>query len=165
MKVFQVPTRPVSVEVFLADGRHLSGRIFLAEDLRLDGKINLLMSALNDAREFIPFEVGDDRGARSLVLNKDHIVRVHMADDEEGAVKSPDAPDADAAPDMADSQAVETAILYLSDGSRITGEVAVDTPTSLSRPVDKLNLALRFLPVISDGGVDVVQRSHVTTLD
>lgn len=164
MKAFQVPTRPVSVEVFLADGRQLSGRMFLAENPRVDGNTGLLMGSLNDPREFIPFEVGDERGARSLVLNKDHIVRVRLAADTQAARETPAVSEAEVPP-VAAGAAGETAVLHLSDGSRITGQVAVQTPESLSRAVDKLNCAPRFLPVVRDDGVDVVQRCHVTTLD
>ncbi|MCZ6600786.1 MAG: hypothetical protein O7A07_08080, partial [Acidobacteria bacterium] len=90
MNEFQVPTRPVWVEVFLADGRHLSGRMFLAEDPRVDENTDLLLRTLNDPREFIPFEVSDQRSAHGLVLNKDHIVRVRLAADVEAARESPD---------------------------------------------------------------------------
>jgi len=165
MNEFQVPTRPVWVDVFLADGRNLSGRMFLVEDPRIDKHTDLLLGILNDSREFIPFEVSDERGARGLVLNKDHIVRVRLVADVEGARESPDMPDLEEALDVVGTPAEETAILYLSDGSRISGQVAVQTPDSLSRPVDKLNNALRFLPVVHDDGVDIVQRCHVTTLD
>ena len=165
MNEFQVPTRPVWVEVFLADGRHLSGRMFLAEDPRVDENTDLLLGTLNDSREFIPFAVSDQRSARGLVLNKDHIVRVRLTADVEAARESPDVPDSGEALDVAAAPAEETAILTLSDGSRISGQLAVQTPDSLSRPVDKLNNALRFLPVVHDDGVDIVQRCHVTTLD
>jgi len=163
MNEFQVPTRPVAVQVFLADGEHLSGRMFLAEDPRVSGSTALLVSALNDARDFLPFEVCDDRSARSLVLNKDHIVRVRVVGDGHDARKAEgelpgNEPEAIPA-------AGEAAILHLSDGSRISGRVAVETPASLSRTVDKLNCAPRFLPVVVDDGVDVVQRCHVTALD
>jgi|GEM_PF-3205539 len=161
MKVFQVPTRPVRVEIFLTDGRQLSGRMFLVEDPRVSGNTDLLLGTLNDAREFIPFAVGDERGARSLVLNKDHIVRVRLAVEVKNAGEPPEL----SGPEEAGARAGETTILDLSDGSQITGQVAVETPESLSRTVDKLNRALRFLPVIREDGVDVVQRCHVTTLD
>lgn len=163
MKVFQVPTRPVTVEVFLVDGRHLSGRIFLVEDARVTGDTELLMGALNDGREFIPFDTGHRRDAHTLVLNKDHIVRVRLTKDTaDGRVVRALS---DAEDPVAQVPAGDRAVLQLSDGSEITGRVAVETPESLSRNVDKLNLALRFLPVVRDDGVDLVQRCHVTTLD
>jgi len=55
--------------------------------------------------------------------------------------------------------------LVLSDGTRVAGRVAVETPPSQSRLVDKLNHAERFIPIVSDEAVDFVQRSHVVRLD
>jgi len=47
----------------------------------------------------------------------------------------------------------------------VAGRVAVDTPMAASRLVDKLNVGQRFIPVVRDDGVDLVQRTHVLTLD
>jgi hypothetical protein len=159
MKDFQVPTGAIGVEMFLADGVHIKGRMFLAKDPHHPGQTDQLIGALNDAREFLPFEVGDDRGARSLVLNKEHIVRVRILqpDPEELEASFGDRTGGAGAP-------CET-ILHLSDGTQVAGRVAVDTPTAASRLVDKLNVGQRFIPVVRDDGVDLVQRTHVLTLD
>jgi len=159
MKDFQVPTGAIGVEMFLADGVHIKGRIFLAQDPRHPGQTDQLIGALNDERDFLPFEVGDDRGARSLVLNKEHIVRVRVLQPqpEEMPVSYTD-------PDSVQEPHRET-ILHLSDGTQVAGRVVVDTPQAASRLVDKLNNGERFIPVVRDDGVDLVQRTHVLTLD
>lgn len=145
--------------MFLADGVHIKGRIFLAQDPRHPGKTDQLIGALNDAREFLPFEVGDDRGARSLVLNKEHIVRVRVLQPDAEAMAEP-------FPGAAESQETNgETILHLSDGTQVAGRVAVDTPQAASRLVDKLNSGQRFIPVVRDDGIDLVQRIHVLTLD
>jgi hypothetical protein len=159
MNDFQVPIGAVGVEMFLADGVQIQGRIFLAQDPRHPGFTDRLISVLNDEREFLPFEVGVDQGARSLVLNKDHIVRVRVLEpdpDEKSSSFSDHAP----------GEASRTeAILHLSDGTQVSGCVMVDTPLASSRLVDKLNNGLRFVPVVRDDGIDLVQRTHVLTLD
>lgn len=159
MKNFQVPTGAVGVEMFLADGVHIKGRLFLAKDPRHPGQTDQLIGALNDEREFLPFEVGDDRGARSLVLNKEHIVRVRVLepDPQELAAPFSGGPEGEGV-------SGET-ILHLSDGTQVAGWVAVDTPVAASRLVDKLNCGQRFIAVVRDDGVDLVQRIHVLTLD
>ena len=159
MKDFQVPTGAIGVEMFLADGVRIKGRMFLAQDPRHPGETDQLIGALNDAREFLPFEVGDDRGARSLVLNKEHIVRVRVLQPhlEELPVSFTDP--------AQDQEVQGETILHLSDGTQVAGRVVVDTPPAASRLVDKLNNGQRFIPVVRDDGVDLVQRTHVLTLD
>jgi len=161
MKEYQVPMKPVAVDVHLADGVHMQGRLFLTEAPGLSNGMSQLVHALNDERAFLPFEVGDDRSCRSIVLNKDQIICVHMnAEDmpgEDGEVNS-----------LQRSGHTEDAlvsVLHLSDGSQVCGEVMVDTPEASSRLVDKLNHAQRFIPVVRDDGIDVVHQGHVLTLD
>ena len=57
-------------------------------------------------------------------------------------------------------------MLHLSDGSRVAGHVAVDTPRAASRLLDKLNREHRFIPLIrDDGGTEFIHRAHVVRLD
>ena len=159
MKDFQVPTGAIGVEMFLADGVHVKGRIFLVQDPRHPGQTDQLIGALNDAREFLPFEVGDDRGARSLVLNKEHIVRVRVLQ------PRPEEMQDSLVAEEAGQEPQDETILHLSDGTQLAGRVVVDTPQCASRLVDKLNSGERFIPVVRDDGIDLVQRTHVLTLD
>ncbi len=158
MKAFQVPTRTVEVDVYLARGTSLRGRLFLAASPNIEGDMASLSQALNDERDFLPFEVGEESGCRAIVLNKEHIIRVHLAAGELPAGTGADADTRQAEP------APET-VLNLSDGTHVCGQVQVDSPETASRLVDKLNRAPRFIPVVCDQGVDLVQREHVLTLD
>ncbi len=161
MEELQVPTHTVNVDVHTDDGEWLTGALFLTES-RFDGdRTGEVLNVLNDERAFLPFEARTREGRvhRSLVLNKDHIIRVHLS--EAGGWMSP------APTDPADEGVTPDAppVVILSDGTRISGRVAVETPWSSSRLVDKLNHAQRFIPVITDGGVEFVQRSHVMRVD
>ena len=161
MKEYQVPMKPVAVDIHLADGVHLHGRLFLTEAPGLSDGMSQLVHALNDERAFLPFELGDDRSCRSIVLNKEQIICVHMnakdmpgEDEEVSSFQESDPPENSL-----------ISVLHLSDGSQVRGQVMVDTPEASSRLVDKLNHAQRFIPVVRDDGIDVVHQVHVLTLD
>jgi hypothetical protein len=161
MEELQVPTHLILVAVHTDDGEELLGALFLAEGRYGDDRAAELMAVLNDERAFLPFEsrTREGRVHRSLILNKDHILRVHLS--EAGGWQAPaetgtaeDATRAEAAP-----------VVVLADGTRISGRVAVETPWASSRLVDKLNHSQRFIPVVTDTGVDFVQRIHVMRVD
>jgi hypothetical protein len=154
MDELQIPTRSVAVEIVTDSGQTLTGSLFMAETRYTTGSPEEVVEVLNDERGFIPFrlEKGPSRG-RDVVLNKDHILRVRLR------VAKP------AAPTPATPGATPT-VLHLSDGTRLEGCIAVDTPWASSRLLDKLNQEFRFIPLIrDDGGYEFVHRAHVVRLD
>jgi hypothetical protein len=154
----QVPTRPVPVDIYGVDGRRLAGSLFLVESEYNADQRQGIVRLLNDERAFLPFQV-DAEGAsseHSVLLNKKHIVRVRLGDV---------CTCAEDAIDEASLESGPTAALTLTDGSRVAGEIMIETPWSLSRLVDKMNHDQRFIPIRCDHGLVAVQRSHVVRVD
>jgi hypothetical protein len=157
----QVPTQTVEVEVLTDGGERLSGSLFVPQSRFATGKPEEVIEILNDERRFLPFrpdararKTASDAAPRAtpeIVLNKDHIVSVRVGRAARRRRK--------AAPPAAGA-----VTLWLTDGSRVSGEVAVETPWASSRLVDKVNQEQRFVPVISDEGLLFVQRTHVLRL-
>jgi hypothetical protein len=159
MEELQIPTHAIAVEIHTADGKQFAGTLYAAEVRFVSGQPAEVIHLLNDERAFLPFQTTTRKGRRreQVILNKDHIVRVRLA--------RPPASPGEEETSVNDEEAPGPCTLVLSDGTRVAGRVAVETPRFQSRLVDKLNHAERFIPVISDKAVDFVQRSHVVRLD
>ncbi len=159
MQELQIPTHSIAVEIHTADGKQIAGALYAAEVRFVSGRPAEVIHLLNDERAFLPFQAITRKGRKreQVILNKDHIVRVRLARALGAA--------AAAEIDVNDDDAPGPCTLVLSDGTRVAGRVAVETPRSQSRLVDKLNHAERFIPIISDEAVDFVQCSHVVRLD
>lgn len=151
MDELRVPTRRVIVDVFLADGTCATGTLFHSESLYQSGGPGDILEELNDEREFVPFAAIDDAVGASL-LSKRHVLRVRVHE-----LKMEDL-------QMGQREAAECGrrcTLLLDDGSRITGRLALETPLTASRLVDKFNMAPSFLPFVTDECVELVHASHV----
>lgn len=157
MEELQVPTHRITVEMFTERGEVLSGALFAAESPFRLGAIDDLMRVLNDERTFLPFHT--EQSGCTLV-NKDHITRFRLIDppdewsDENNGVASGEG-----------LPRPESCRLTLSDGTEIDGEISITTPRSLSRLVDKVNQAERFMCVQTGSGVLFVQTRHVLRID
>ena len=99
--------------------------------------------------------VEDDRGPLRRTVRLTHELGFSMLITELGGPLKPE--------DQDEFPGENTVVL--TDGTCLVGRVAVETPRSQSRLVDKLNHAERFIPIISDESVDFVQRDHVLRLD
>jgi hypothetical protein len=150
MQLLQVPTRRIEVDLLLAGGRRLVGYLFLTEAPGQSGGPEDVIQVLNDDREFIPF-VSEGATSSATALNKDHILMVQVD-------SGPDA--RTGALGAAESEACDRAVL-LSDGSRVSGDICIDTPPHASRLVDKLNVADRFVVLQTAGGYAFVQRRQI----
>lgn len=143
MEELQIPTRRITAAVFTSDGQRLHGSLFLTDSPYHKGGPEDLIELLNDERTFIPFKCEEPEPS-NLILSKAHIVRVHVECEEEPAF-----------------QDENNCTLSLADGSRLDGRIPLDTPLASSRLVDKLNLATRFMTLVTDGGLDFVQRAQI----
>jgi hypothetical protein len=154
----QIPTHSIAVEIHTADGKQIPGALYAPEVRFVNGRPAEVIHLLNDERAFLPFQATTRNGRKreQVILNKDHIVRVRLT-------RAP-GPAAEHQVNV-DDDTPAPCTLVLSDGTRVAGRVAVETPPSQSRLVDKLNHAERFIPIVSDEAVDFVQRSHVVRLD
>ena len=151
MQELQVPTRAILVEVLVTTGTHISGSMYVPDSPNQNNDADEVMHLLNDERSFVPLAVSGEKGG-PFVLSKAHIVRVRVP------LSESEARDRVAESTPSDSS---MSTLLLVDGSVLEGTLAVVTPPSLSRLVDKLNSADRFLAVISTEAIDFVQKSHV----
>ena len=151
MQELQIPTRPILVEVLVTTGALISGSLYVPESPQQTHDADEVIHLLNDERSFVPLAVTGEKGG-PFVLSKAHIVRVRLPLLEGEALERT----SESAP--SDSS---TSTLLLVDGSVLEGTLAVVTPPSLSRLLDKLNAADLFLSVISTEAIDFVQRSHV----
>ena len=156
MEELRIPTQAVEVVVYTDRGEQLSGWFYVPVGVEPAGPKGPVLNLLNDERSFVPFRVAvsEEGTSRSIVLHKDHIVRVHMS--------APDATgDTVEDPVILDDGALGPVTVDLSEGSRLCGALLVETPPAASRVVDKLNQRQRFVPLMSDVGIDLIHRRHI----
>jgi hypothetical protein len=146
----QVPTHRVAVELYTDRGEHFPGALFVTEARYHTDRVEDLRQALNDERAFMPFQAEDPEAGCGIV-NKLHVTRIKLKG-------RPDELLAEGAEARPEGKACR---LILADGTRLAGEVTVETPWSLSRLVDKLNQAEPFLLVVTSESVEFVQTRHI----
>lgn len=150
MEELQVPVRRIAVEVVVTTGARVHGSLFVHGSPYQSGDPEEVLELLNDERRFLPLAVDDGPGM--FVVNKEHVVRVHLRLSSPGLVERwPDAVPIDAA----------ECRLFLADGSRVSGRVLLQTPSSSSRTVDKLNRCGPFILLAGAEGLDFIRTSHV----
>ena len=150
MEELQVPTHRVAVEIYTHSGEQFSGGLFVTEAPYHTDRVEDLKQVLNDQRMFLPFDA-DEHATNCHIVNKSHVTRIRL----EGRPEDLLVEGAEARPEGKACQ------LRLIDGTAIEGEVAVDTPWSLSRLVDKFNQAEQFVLVVTQDSVEFVQLRHV----
>ena len=156
MEELQVPTRRITVKVFVDTGESYSGSLFVAGSHFPTSRPEEVLGVLNDERVFLPFQA-DLPSTEFSLLNKTHVLRVRVEWD----------PLAEGQPDGMPYE--EPGLLedttprrvFLKDGTRLVGDIYVDTPARMSRLVDKLNHAEQFLQVVTEDSIEFVQTRHV----
>ena len=155
MEQLQIPTRQIEVDLLLADGDRLVGYLFLTETPFQSGRPEDVIQILNDERRFLPF-IADGPTTSPLALNKDHVVCVHVESRPAATLATPLG--------HVDAEGSDRTLL-LSDGTRIAGDLCIDTPPHASRLLDKLNLAERFLALRTTGGYAFVNCRHIVHVE
>ena len=149
MDIYRVPRREVPVRILLDDGRTLDGTLFTSET-GPGGQPEDVLHHLNDtAEDFVPLLCGRD----SFLLNKAGIIWVQLAGD----------PAREIAGETVAARHVP-ARLSLAGGISVVGTLAIVMPPERSRVVDYLNAVGRFLPLLGEGTVTLVQRRFVVTV-
>jgi hypothetical protein len=143
------------VEVFTDRGEHFSAGLFVTETPFHASRLESVLETLNDERSFLPFR-GEPPLSEFVILNKTHIMRVKLEQSPDGFVPQGYG---------GFSTDKEVCCLMLADGTRLTGQVAVDTRWTLSRLVDKLNQAGRFMTVVTPEHIELIQTSQVVRVD
>jgi hypothetical protein len=149
MEELRVPRRRIPVRMILDDGRTLEADLFVAP-IGPDGGPERLADRLNDPHdEFVPVASGGDR----FVLNKSGIVLVHLSGGPEEA-GIPETFEGHEAPVR----------LSLTGGLGLIGRLPIAMPPERSRVLDYLNAAERFVPILGDGQVTLVQRRFIVSV-
>jgi len=149
MKQFQVPTHEVAAKVLLDDGRVLDCRIF-ASDSGPAGHPQTLFERLNEVdEEFIPVRSGED----FFLLSKSGMVTVEVAD----AASEMVGMDQDAGFEL-------PVRLSLTGGLSLLGRFHIVMPPERSRVLDYLNASPRFLPLLGEGRVTLIQRNYIVSV-
>jgi hypothetical protein len=115
-----------------------------------DGRPERLLDHLNDSREeFVPVASGEDK----FVINKSGIILVQI----DGG------PDEAGIPETFEGHEVAVR-LSLTGGMAVIGRLPIAMPPERSRVLDFLNDAPRFIPLLGEGQVTLVQRGFVVTV-
>ena len=149
MDIYRIPRREASVRILLDDGRTLDGTLFTAET-GPGGRPEDVLHYLNETDEgFVPLLCGRD----SFLLNKAGIVWVQLTGELAREI----------AVDAFDARHVPARV-SLAGGLSVFGTLAIAMPPERSRVVDYLNAAGRFLPLLGEGTVTLVQCRFVVTV-
>jgi hypothetical protein len=164
MEELQVPTRRIRVQIATNSGDSFEGALFAPEMQYRTRPVEYVLHLLNDDRDFLPFQLEADSG-RSLLFNKSHIVRVHLGTDGRWADPFEQAAERQEFTTYGADMEHEVCTALLSDGTRLSGRLAVETRWSSSRLLDKLNLNQRFVPLVTDEGIEFVQRNQMVRIE
>jgi hypothetical protein len=148
MDLYKVPKIETQVRILLDDGRTLDGSIFTSVTGPRGGPETVLDRLTDASEEFLPLACGDDR----LLLNKTGIILVQCPPDALG-------PDAD------ERGAKEVPVrVSLAGGTSVLGRLAIRMPPARARVLDYLNSAPRFVPLLGERQVTLVQKHFIVTV-
>jgi hypothetical protein len=149
MDIYRVPRREVPVRILLDDGRTLDGTLFTTAT-GPGGRPEDVLHLLNETDEdFVPLVCGRD----SFLLNKAGIIWVQLV----GAAAR------EIAGEPVGARHVP-ARFSLAGGISVVGTLSIVMPPERSRVVDYLNASGRFLPLLGEGTVTLLQRRFVVTV-
>jgi hypothetical protein len=149
MDEFRVPRLLIPVRMILDDGRTLDAEIYVAP-IGPEGGPERVVDRLNDPHDdFLPVASGGDR----FVLNKAGIILVQLSG----------GPEAAGIPETFEGHEVAVR-LSLRGGLGLIGRLPIAMPPERSRVLDYLNDAPRFVPVLGEGQVTLVQRACIVTV-
>lgn len=136
MKDLKVTTNEVKATIRFDKDTKIEGTIFLGTGQYNKPLTSKVSSYLEDAKEFVPFQVGSSGPAE--LINKNNIMTVEWEDD------------ADAEEDelMEASHKQDVTITFI-DNDTITGTLVSDTPSERSRLSDCLNTRESFIHITS----------------
>jgi hypothetical protein len=143
MKLFRVPQRNVQVRVLLEGGEELEGSLY-APTAGPGGGPGRLSERLNDETEYFVPLAGPDE---ACLISKSFIVAVWLPQGEEELEFQES--------DQAKECYVE---LCLKGGIEIVGHMKYTMPVEKRRILDYLNAAPRFVPVLEEGRVILVNK-------
>ncbi len=148
MEIYRVPKVETRVRILLDDGRTLDGSIFTSVTGPLGGPETILERLVDPAEEFLPLACGEDR----LLLNKTGIILVQCPADAVG-------------PAAGAQGAKEVPVrVSLAGGTSLLGRLSIRMPPERARVLDYLNSAPRFVPLLGDRDVTLIQKHFIVTV-
>lgn len=148
MLTYQVPRRRVQARILVDDGRTLEGELFTALSSPEGGPQRVVDRLNEPTEEFVPVARGEDR----FLLNKSGIVTVELTDPVEWEGLDPEA-----------GRQVPVRVT-LTGGLALVGRFHILMPPDQSRVMDFLNHVPRFVPLLGEGKVTLLHRSHIVTV-
>jgi hypothetical protein len=133
----------------LSNGDSTGGCFFVARTSARTAGPERVGELLNAERGFFPFEVRDEKGPRTVLVNRSHVLVVMLADDEARR---------DAGYEMAPERRVS---VTLSNGRAIQGRVRIYQPEGRARLSDWTRDAGQFRYIETDEGTLLVNVAHV----
>ena len=124
LSVYRFEKRRIDATVTLSSGQTTHGCFFAAGDSLRHGGPERLIDLLNEEAGFVPFEIHQEDGTRTVLYNRRHIVLVTLAEN-------------DASLDPGYSVATRRFVsVLLSNGQRVVGAVRVYRPEGRDRLSD-----------------------------
>jgi hypothetical protein len=146
---FRIEKQRARAIVTLSHAPSAAGCFFVAPGGAIQPGPERVADLLNEDAGFFPFEVSDGEDATTVLLNRDHVVAVALADNE-------------AARDSAYAFAVARPVsLLLTTGERLRGTVRVYRPAGRDRLSDWARDRGRFRYIETATGTVIVNIDHV----
>ena len=124
LSVYRFEKRRIDATVTLSSGDSTSGCFFAAGDSLRHSGPERLVDLLNEETGFVPFEIRDGDGTRTVLYNRAHIVLIALSEN-------------DASLDPGYSVATRRSVsILLSNGKRVAGAVRVYRPEGRDRLSD-----------------------------
>ncbi len=146
---FRVEKLRIEAVIHLTNGARVTGDFFVAQASPTLFGQERVAELLNSESGFVPFEVRESAGARTALLNRDHIVTVAVRDHEARRVPGYDLATA------------RTVSLLMSDGRQILGSVRVYRPEGRDRLSDWSRHGERFRYIESSDATFIVNVAHI----
>jgi len=149
---FQFDKRRAGAIVTLTTGGTIQGEFFIAGDITRHEGPERVGEMLNADPGFVPFEMHDGAGARTVLLNRAHVVTVALADDE-------------ASRDPGYSVAPRRTVrMLLSTGAELSGAVRVYRPEGRDRLSDWTRQPEAFRYLETSTGTVLVNMAHIVDI-
>ncbi len=147
MEIFRLPMREVAARVLMDSGESLEGVLYVVAE-GPDGHPGRLVDRLNDpTEEFVPMSWKGD----SVLINKSGMLTVRLK--ESGFDEVPDAGE--------QPEHTVPVRVTLAGGHGLLGRFFVSMPPERARVLDYLNAAPRFVPLLGEQNVTLVQRRYI----
>jgi hypothetical protein len=148
MELCRVPKVETPVRILLDDGRTLDGGIFTSASGPHGGPETVMDRLADPAEEFLPVACGNDR----MLINRRGIVFVRCSREAVGA-------DADE-----EGARLEPVRMSLTLGMSLVGRLVIRMPPERARVLDYLNSAPRFVPLLGEGEITLVQKHFIVSV-